>query len=161
MSSVRAWVVGGSLLVLLLAGLIQVLLASGPSDEKLIREALQESLQAGKEGRPGGVVELLSDQLRFNDEVTPNKRQIAEFVRDSRPEVSVSERSLEVRGDHALMVADVSVRLATPFGISLDRTFQDVQLQFRREPATRLLVLPDRRWRLYRVLAPDANVSDF
>lgn len=161
MSSVRAWVVGGSLLILLLAGLMQVLLASGPSDEKLIREALQESLKAGKEGRPGGVVELLSDQLRFNDEVTPNKRQIAEFVRDSRPEVSVSEKSLEVRGDHALMVADVSVRLATPFGISLDRTFQDVQLQFRREPAARLLVLPDRRWRLYRILAPDANVSDF
>ncbi|MCX7798713.1 MAG: hypothetical protein N2109_00030 [Fimbriimonadales bacterium] len=161
MSPARAWILGGSVVVLLLAGLLQVLLASGPSDERLIREALQQSLRAGKEGRPGGVVELLSDQLRFNDEMVPNKRQIAQFVRDSRPEVLVTEKSLEVHGDQALMVANVSVRLATPLGISLDRTFEDVQLQFRREPGTRLLVLPDRKWRLYRVLAPNASLSEF
>jgi hypothetical protein len=145
----------------LVAGLLQLLLASGPSDEKLIRDALQESLRASKEGRPGGVVELLSDQLQFNEEMVPNKRQIAQFVRDSRPEVSVSEKSLEVRGERALMVADVSVRLATPLGFNLDRIFRDVQLQFRKEPGTRLLILPDSKWRLYRVLAPDTSLSDF
>ncbi|MEJ5170326.1 MAG: hypothetical protein WHU10_05005 [Fimbriimonadales bacterium] len=161
MGSPRSWILGTSIVLLLLAGLLQIVLASGPSDEKLIREALRESLLASREGRPGGVVELLSDQLQFNNELVANKRQIAQFVRDARPDVSVSEQSLEVRGENALMVADVTVRLATPLGIQLDRTFDDVQLLFRREPATRLLVLPDSKWRLYRVVAPNADVSEF
>lgn len=161
MGSARGWVLGTSLFLLLVAGVLQAVLASGPSDERLIREALRESLHASREGRPGGVVELLSDQLEFNNELVANKRQIAQFVRDSRPDVSVSEKSLEVRGENALMVANVTVRLATPLGFGLDRTFEDVQLLFRKEPGTRLLILPDSKWRLYRVVAPNVNVSEF
>lgn len=121
-------------------------------DVELIREALNESIQASREGRPGGVMELLSDSFRLNDE-SPQRRQIADFIKRSRPDVEIPRFDPVINGDVATAVTPVKVK-ASFLGQSMEQEFQNVKVTFNREAATRWLFFPTRKWRLTRVEVP-------
>lgn len=142
----------GALLIVIGVPALQVY--PGPSERERISTALQESIRASKEGRPGGVLEYLTDQFRINEESPGTRNQIAKLIRDSRPEVTVDDPEPEIFGDQAKMVSTVRVK-ASFLGQSLDRQFDDVTLVFKREPARRYLVFPTHTWRLDQVFLPE------
>jgi hypothetical protein len=157
MSKKTIWVLGAVAAVIV--ALLVVRMVNRPSDEEMIRRALQESLQASKEGRPGGVLDLLSRDLTVN-EVDPGRGQIARFVRDSRPDVDVLDDTPFIAGDEARIVSPVRIRAAI-LGYTMDRQIEDVTLIFRRERGREWVVLPVDKWRLYSVHAPNASLGDF
>jgi hypothetical protein len=123
------------------------------SDSQLIREALQESIEAGKEGRPGSVLELLSRQFEVNG-YQPNARQISQYVKDLKPDVEIANPEPNIRGDEASIVSDVNLKLRFP---PQSFRIEDVTFQFQREQATQWLIFPASRWRLRSVeVPPDA-----
>ncbi|MFX8820935.1 hypothetical protein ABTM55_19390, partial [Acinetobacter baumannii] len=81
----------------------------GPSDENLIREAVTRSIEASREGRPGGVIDYISDRFAVNGD-QPGTSAIARFIRESKPEVTIDSYKPLVNGDQALITTPVKVR---------------------------------------------------
>lgn len=143
----------------------------GPSDQVLVRQALEASIEAGREGRPGGVLEHLSNSLRINDSIPGNRSQIAQVIRANRPEVTVMTPEPEVVGSDATIRSAISVkfgRAGEPGGLMQalqlpEQTIRlsNVEIKFKKESATRWLVIPDRKWRIVSVEAPNFDVSGF
>ena len=150
--------IAAGILVLLVG--IRVIMSMGKVDDKqLVREALQESIEASKEGRPGGVMDKISDKLRVNNQQVASMNQIANWIRDSKPDVEVTQQDPVIIGDEAQITSPVRVKLTLPGGAGFDQTIQDVTLIFAKESATEWLVIPTRKWRLKEVKLPD-NVMD-
>lgn len=155
-------------IVLLLVGVAVVLgivrvgiaVATKPDDQKLIEAALAESVKASKEGRPGGVMDFLSDRLKINNTDPGSRTQIANFIRDSRPDVVVSNHRAVITGDEARIVSPVDVQMNF-LGQMQNRHLSEVTLTFRKEEATEYLVIPTTKWRLVDVQIPDASVYEF
>jgi len=144
-------------LVVILGIRIGISAMSKPDDQKLIQAALKESIEASKEGRPGGVLDLLSDNLKFNSQdLTVNKSQIARFIHDNKPDVEVKDQKALVTGDEARIVSPVELTLG-PFG---HRTMNEVTLVFNKEAAREFLIVPTHRWRLVDVRVPDTALTD-
>jgi hypothetical protein len=146
--------------VAIFAGLLIFRALTRPSDETLIQEALAESIKASREGRAGGVMDLLSQELRVNDIDPGTRAQIARMVREWKPDVEVVDPTPLVTGDEARIVSDVDLKIGF-IGPKIERRIPEVTLLFRRETGREWLVLPADRWRLYRVFAPPEATQDF
>jgi hypothetical protein len=126
-------------------------------DATLIQQSLQEAVKASREGRPGGVVDLLSNSLTVNQTEVGNARgQINDFIRKQKPSVTVLEPSPQITGDEARIVSPVELDL----GILGKRNLSEVTLIFRKEESTEFLLIPTRKWRLTEVRAPETAISE-
>lgn len=152
--------------VLLLVGVVALGLRVGTAtsvpDRVLIDQALDEAILASKEGRAGGVLDLLSRQLVVNGEPVLQRGEIADFIKRQKPEVTIERTPLTVSGDGktAAMKAPVSVKLRL---LTFEKafTFQNVTFEFAKEEATEYLVIPTKQWRLVRVTAGDFDPEQF
>lgn len=124
----------------------------GPSDQAMIDRALSESVQASKEGRPGGVMDYLADRLKVNSDEF-GSRQVANFIKDSHPDIVIPRSPAVVSGDQARITTPVSVK-ASYLGFSIDRKIDNVSLIFQRSEAHEWLFIPVKKWRLSQVLVP-------
>jgi len=130
-----------------------------PDDRKLIQEALAESIKASKEGRPGGVMDKLSANIKYNNQdVGGNDRDIARFIRDSKPDIVVESMEPDVKGDQATIVSPVNLTMSM-LGQSINRRLNEVTLVFRKEADRDFLIFPTTRWKLAEVRVPDASVA--
>jgi hypothetical protein len=144
--------------VVLMAIRIGISMANRPDDQKLIQAALADAVEASKEGRPGGVIDLLSKNLKVNEqEVGTNMRQVADFVRKQKPDVEVLEPRAQITGEEGRIVSPVELDL----GLLGKRTLKEVTMIFRKEDATEYLIIPVTKWRLVEVRVPDATIQDF
>jgi hypothetical protein len=165
MSTRAKWVVGALALVIVLVPVLMILARDTRPDDVLIREALQESLQASREGRPGGVLDLLSQKFKINDVPGLSRQQIARYIRDSKPLVEISNQTPIIHGDTAEIVSDVTVDAKiSEFGFNtrFQRTFSNVKMVFAKEGSTKFLFVPAKTWRLTDVVlsGDDAAVLD-
>lgn len=150
----------GVVLVFLVGGRVIVSMTHQESDKALIQKALAESIKASKEGRAGGVMDKLSDKLKFNGtDAGGAERDISRFIRDSRPDITVENDDPVVSGDEGTIVSPINLTVSM-LGQSLDRHFKKVTLVFRKEDARDWLVIPVRKWKLADVEVSDSAVSD-
>ena len=150
----------GVLLVLLVGGRVIVSVLNPPDDQSLIKTALAESITATKEGRPGGVMDKLSANLKFNGEnESGNQAEIAKYIRNSRPDVTVESIEPVVTGDEARIVSPVDLKVST-LGVDMDRHLKEVTMIFRKEDDRDWLIFPNRKWKLAEVQVPDSSVAD-
>lgn len=149
--------------VLFIAILRFTVFAPAPNDRKLIIEALNESIQASKEGRPGGVLDLLSQKFKINESSPGSRMDIAKFIRDSKPDVEIANENPIVSGDSARI--DTPVRVKVDYlNQKMDVPIDNVTLVFQRESGRKYLFIPETRWRLTDVLVPNnaipVNIGD-
>lgn len=152
-------VVAGLLAVLLLAR-VGFGLVDHRSDREQILDELQKSIEASKEGRPGSVIEMISDKLTFNGkDASENIGQVADFIKSHDPEVKVENLDPIVTGDAAQIVSPVDLTVSF---LTASRTmhFKEVTLMFHREPAVRFMVFPTTQWKLTDVQMPDTPAPD-
>ncbi len=139
--------VGLGLIVVAVLGLFATLALTGPTDEQLIQEALQQSIQASREGKPGGVLEYLSRSLTYNDAPVGDRSEIAQFIRNSKPDVQVLDPKPRIEGDKAAIVSPVTVSMQLgPF--QGEQRLDRVRITFTREMGTRWIVVPAPKWRV-------------
>lgn len=129
----------------------------GPSDQTMIDHALTEAVQASKEGRPGGVMDYLADQFKVNNDEF-GSRQVANFIKDSHPDITIPRSPAVVSGDQARITTPVSVK-ANYLGFSIDRKIDNVSLIFERSEGHEWLFIPVKKWRLSQVLLPQDAVT--
>jgi len=147
-------------LLVVVVGVKAFLTMRGPSDDVLVKQALDEAIKASKEGRPGGVMDYLSDSLTINAE-SPTRRKIADFIKQSHPEIQVQNSEPVIRESEgtAQINSPVHIKLTMPLGGStVERTIPNVTLRFQREDAREWLIIPTRQWRLKEVTVPAESV---
>ena len=155
----RNWIIASCAVVL--AGLGVLFVVTAPSDEDLIREALEESVQASRDGRPGVVLDHLSRSLTFNGIPVGSRADIAEFVRKSKPDIKLGPVDPVIEGDVATVVTSVRVNVSLP-GFTAEQTVPQVQIKLERQTGVRWLLLPGTKWRISEVTVPDlASVQQF
>jgi len=143
-----------AVLVVLLG--VKVLMSLGGGDDKaLVREALTESIKASKEGRPGGVMDKISDKLTVNNEQVASMGQISSWIKNSKPDIEVLTQDPVIMGDEAQITSPVKVKLSLPGGNDFDKTIEGVTLIFAKESATDWMIIPTKKWRLREVKLPD------
>jgi hypothetical protein len=135
-----------------------------PSDEELIRQALEESVAAGREGRPGGVLEYLSESFQINTQEPVRRSDIARVVRLNRPNVTLGPWKSRIAGDLAVVQtsADVELGGVDSGGGAFDALklpkmqfrLDSVTIRLRRETDRRWLIVPVKKWRVISVSAP-------
>lgn len=146
-------------ILVVLVGARVIMSLGGGDDKKLVREALSESIKASKEGRPGGVMDKISDKLTVNNEQVASMGQIANFIKNSKPDVEVLKQDPVVMGDEAQITSPVKVKLDLPGGAGFNQTIEGVTLIFAKENATEWLFIPTKKWRLKEVRLPDNVMS--
>ena len=131
-----------------------------PDDQTLIKQALDESIKASREGRPGGVMDKLSMNVKVNDqEYSGNSRQIADFIRNSRPDISFTSSKAIITGDEARIIspAHLKTQILTQ---SIERDLSSVTLVFKREDDREYLVFPVKKWKLTEVKVDPSVVGE-
>jgi hypothetical protein len=127
-----------------------------PSDEEQIREALDRSIQASREGRPGGVLEHLSVNFKINEEEY-RQRDIARMIREFKPRIEVREAQPVVHDTEAFLTAPVTLSVPIP---ALQMDLSEVNFRFEKEPARKWLIFPSTQWRLTQVTVPPEVVQE-
>lgn len=146
----------GGIVALLLVARVGIGLTSKPDDQKLIREALQRSIQDSKEGKASGVLQLLSDNFQVNSASSGvDTGQIAQFIRTNKPDLKVDNDTALITGDEARIVSPVTLKIAV-----LERKIPEVTLVFQKEDGRGFLFLPERKWRLTDVRVPETALQD-
>ena len=135
--------------------------SGGLTDQQQIEVALAESIKASKEGRPGGVMDKLSSKLQVNEMDTgSNRGQIAQYIKDNRPDVTILNKQAVVTGDEARIVSPVDIEVNL-LGNKMSRQMKEVTLVFRKEDDREYLIFPVTKWKLAEVEVPDSALADF
>lgn len=151
--------------VLIVAGIAGVLLFArallfGPSDRQLIDAAVKESVLASREGRPGGVLEYLSNSFTLNSESGLDRKEISRFIKSGKPEVVIRNPEPVISGETAEIVTPVHVKFDY-LAFKYDQEIPKVVIQLQKESATKWLVIPTKTWKIVSVTAPDIATTDF
>lgn len=128
-----------------------------PSDEVQIRAAIDEAINAGKEGRSGVVLDFLTSRFEINGESLINRGELSKMIGLMRPDVTLEGQNLSIAGNNAEMVADFRIRSESA-QFPMDTKVTGAKLEFSREPYMRWLVFPDSKWRLNRITMDEALV---
>jgi hypothetical protein len=155
----RVWAI---VAIVAVAGVLLLLRSSlfGPSDRQLIREAVEQSAQASREGRPGGVLEYLSKSLTFNDIPAESRAEIAKFISQSKPEVEIRNPEPVISGNTAEIVTPVQVKFSY-LAFSFDQEIPNVRIVLQKEAGTKWLIVPTKKWRIVSITAPEISASEF
>ena len=150
----------GVVIVFAVGGRVIYSVLNPPNDKTLIKTALAESIKATKEGRPGGVMDKLSINLKYNGEnESGNRSEIAKFIRNSRPEVTVEQIEPVVTGDEARIVSPVDLKVGL-LGVNKEAHLNEVTIVFRKEEDHEWLFIPTEKWKVAEVQVPNASVAD-
>ncbi|HMS54796.1 MAG TPA: hypothetical protein PKA27_05305 [Fimbriimonadaceae bacterium] len=147
----------GILAVLLLAGIGYMIFKPGPSDAELIKAALKDSIEAGKEGRPGSVLDLLSRNFTVNEEFAGGRANIAKFIRESKPNLTIENPEPNVSGVSATIDSPARIELRFP---AVGFNVREVNLKFRKESGTSFLIFPTKVWKLESATVPPEVVTE-
>lgn len=149
------------LLILLIAIKVGISLANPGNDQTMVEEALAESIQASKEGRPGGVLDKISGNLKVNDmDANGNRSQIADFIKKNHPDLTVENKKAVISGDQAEIVSPVTIELSL-LGQSRSINIPEVTMIFKKESDMEYLIIPTKKWKLAEVRLPDDSLSQF
>jgi hypothetical protein len=143
------------ILVVLIALRIGVGLTIHKSDSQQIKEALADAVAASKQGRPGGVLELLGNQISLNSQDASGQLgDLSQFIKKQHPDVTVENQEPVITGDNAQISSPVAMDMSF---LGQHRTFhlKQVLLLFRKEPATNWYVFPTTKWKLEQVEIPN------
>jgi hypothetical protein len=124
-----------------------------PSDEQLIQQALDESIRAGKEGRPGSLIEFLANDFEVNGQQF-SYAQIADRIRKMKPNIEFADRNPTVNGSSADLKSSVKLSVNLP-PVKID--IEDVDVQFEKRSTTHWLIFPAKQWQITKVTIPESS----
>ncbi|MFN7173030.1 MAG: hypothetical protein ACK4P3_09650 [Fimbriimonadaceae bacterium] len=136
---------------------VRAYLNSQVSDRDQIVQALERAEEASVRGEPGGVLDLLAEGFQVNEAMPGSTRAIADYVRQSKPEVVFTNREPVIQGDTAVIESPCRLNVKV-LGNEVRATIPMVQLHFRKEPSTEFLVIPSSTWKLERVHIPPESI---
>ncbi len=131
-----------------------------PSDKVLIHDALQESIKASRDGRPGGVLDFLSKSLKINDNESESRWSVADFIKKSRPDVEIENQEPQIEGETARIVSPVTVSLGLG-PVQTPIRLEKVDIRLQKEMGTKFLIFPSPKWRIVRINLSEEDYGKF
>jgi hypothetical protein len=143
-----------SVVAVLLVGKIGVGFLNQPDDKTLITEAIVEAQKAGKEGRPGGVLDFLSLNLNFNDlEVSTGRSDIANYIKNSKPDIKFTKIEPIITGEEARIETPATLTVGMAM-FSQDIPIPNVVIVLKKEVDHEWLFIPKKSWKITQIRAP-------
>jgi hypothetical protein len=125
------------------------------SDADQVKVALDESIKASREGRPGGVLDKLSAAFQVNDQ-SVSSNQVASAIKKFQPSIEVDKPNPVVTDDVAHVISPMVVTVSL-LGQSRAVTVPNVDIEFHKEAGHVWLIFPASTWRMTEIhLPPDA-----
>ncbi len=153
-------ILGVTIVLVVLVGLKVGLSVGGSDDKQQIRTALKEAIEAGKDGKAGGVIDLLSKHIKVNSQEAPGgMSDIADFVKKQKPDVEVENQEPIVTGEEARITSPVTLTVNF-LGQTRRIRYQTVTLTFSKEGGMKWLVFPSKVWKLSEVQLPADQLPD-
>jgi len=151
----KGWIAAGIAgLVFLIGWRVSLDYAARQDDSGLIRAAVKEAIDGSADGRPGSALDLLSQNLRMNNESMPVDRQtVANFIRDQKPTVEITRIKPSVSGDFGRITSPVNLGLG-PLG---SRTLSEVTMIFVKEDDRLYGIIPVKKWRMTEIQVPQES----
>ncbi len=145
-----------AVLVVFFGGAFASGLFGGQSDEQMIKAALDEAVLASKEGRPGGVLEFISQRFAVNG-MKYGTGDISKTIKDLRPNVEIENPTPNITGNSATIVSPVRLAVSLP---PIGTTLSEVTITFAKENGTKWLIFPVKKWRMVEVDMPESVIED-
>ena len=79
---------------------------------------------------------------------------IAKIVKQAKPQLVAVNENPEITGDSATIVTPISAKFDY-MGFAMDTVVPDVTVRFQREVGTKWLIVPQPKWRIVSVDAPN------
>ncbi len=136
--------------VVAVAIVVFLLVGAKHDDKAEIETALKNTLQASREGRPGGVVEYLASDVVVNGEHYNVNRQFDDFIRKYHPDITLGEVKPDIVGDKATVTSEIQFSVANQ---SVD--IPDVTFNLQRQQTRKWLVIPSQEWKVTGASAPE------
>jgi hypothetical protein len=148
----------GGLVLLLLVGKIGLGFMNQPDDKTLIAAAIKEAQNAGKEGRPGGVLDFLSVSLNVNgSDVEGNRGEIAKYIKNSKPDIELTNIEPIITGEEARLESPANVKIGIAM-LSKTVTIPNVVVNLKKEVGRDWFIIPRKSWKITQIRAP---IEDF
>ena len=129
-----------------------------PDDKTLIAEAIKEAQKAGKEGRPGGVLDFLDlPKLKVNEvEASGAAPDISSYIKNQKPDIIFTKIEPIITGDDARIESPATVKIGVAM-LSVEKTIPNVVINLKKEVGHDWLIIPKRSWKIteIRVSADD------
>ena len=154
--------VTGGLVLLLVVGKIGLGFLNQPDDKTLITDAVLEAQKAGREGRPGGVLDFLDiPQLKINGEDAPfGGKEVANYVKNSKPDITFTKIEPIITGDDARIESPATVKIGIAM-FSKDMTIPKVIINLKKEVDHEWLFIPKKSWKIVEIRADAADLASF
>jgi hypothetical protein len=147
-----------SSVLLLLAGVFLWSMSTGPSDDVLIAQAIDDSIRASREGRPGGVLDNLSRDLKVQDEDIDNPA-VKNFIENQKPDIELTNKKPVMRGDLAVVTTDVIVTFGLA-GMRVPAPITGVQIELQKETGFKYFIFPTKKWKIVKIFSSDDGTGN-
>lgn len=145
--------IAGAIVLVLILIFALVVVVTRPSDEDLIQEALERSIAASREGKPGGVFEHLSRSFTYNESAITSRRDVGQYINQLKPAIELSNREPNISGNTAMILTDVHLEIGM-LNYRQEFTVPGVEIELAKESGTRWGFIPYPQWRIVSVEAP-------
>jgi len=119
-------------------------------DQSQIKSALENAVKASKEGRPGGVVEYLTNHIEINGVVYNVGPQFAKFIKQYHPDITLENIEPVIHGDHATVTSDLQLSF-----LAHSTKVHNVTFSLEKQTGTTWLVIPSHDWVVTGAVAPE------
>ena len=154
--------VTGGIVAVLIVGKIGLGFLHQPDDKTLILDAIKEAQRAGREGRPGGVLDFLSyNDFKVNDtDATGARKDIADRIKNLKPDIQFNTLEPVITGENARIESSATVNIAVgPF--KKDVPISNVVINLKKEIDREWFIIPKKTWKITEIRASLDDLSSF
>ena len=145
--------VTGSIVGLLLVGKIALGFLNQPDDKTLIAQAIKEAQQAGREGKPGAVMDFLSKGLMVNGQaIDVSRSEIAKYINNSKPDIEFQTIEPIVTGEDARLESPATLKVGVAM-FSKTVTIPNVVVNLQKEVDREWFIIPKKSWKITQIRA--------
>lgn len=149
------------LILVLVLGRIAIGFINQPDDKTLIMTALKEAQKASKEGKPGGVLDLLSRDLEVNaQEASGFRGEAAKYIRNMKPDVEFQDADPQINGENARLETSAKMKIGM-LGISREINIPQVTINLVKEESREWLLIPVKSWKITNIEVSPQAITEF
>jgi hypothetical protein len=136
-----------AIIVIIVINVVQILMK--PGAEEQMRLAVLEMRDASLQGKPGGVLEHMSQSFRLpppydSMATSSHLAEVGRWIRRAEiRSLEVTDIEAEVFGSQGVVHAHVSADVGNPYPFSYNGP---IEINFRKEVHRRLFIIPEERW---------------
>lgn len=147
----RKLTIGIGIAVFLYVGMMAKTFFGQPSDQVLIKQALDAAVADAREGKTGKVMELLSSKAMFAGADIP-RGEVGNYIKNAKPDFTIITPTPIIEGDKAVIVSPVDVSLKVAI-VSTPPVRINSRIELTKEKHMSFFLVPTSSWKITKIEA--------